>query len=75
MVGTKTGGSGGGVTPILEILPNTGILIRFSLDIVINDDGEVNAIVGTYPDRYCKKNETPLDKCIEEIKKDSAERE
>lgn len=67
LVGTNTGGAGGGMTPIVEILPNTGILIRFSIDVVVNDNGELNVIEGTQPNIRCIKNETALDKCIEQI--------
>ncbi len=66
LVGSSTGGAGGGITPVLEILPNTGLLIRFSIDVVIDDD-KLNVIEGTSPNIQCIKNETPIDKCIERI--------
>ena len=55
------------MTPILELLPNTGLLIRFSIDVVIDDD-KLNVVEGTSPNIQCIKNETPLDRCIEQIR-------
>lgn len=69
LVGDSTGGAGGGMTPILELLPNTGLLIRFSIDVVIDDD-KLNVVEGTSPNIKCIKNETQLEKCIEQIRQD-----
>ena len=71
LVGDGTGGAGGGMTPILELLPNTGLLIRFSIDVVIDDD-KLNVVEGTSPNIQCIKNETPLDRCIEQIRRAEA---
>ena len=68
LVGDSTGGAGGGMTPILELLPNTGLLVRFSIDVVIDDD-KLNVVEGTSPNIQCIKNETPLDRCIEQIRR------
>ena len=70
LVGDSTGGAGGGMTPILELLPNSGLLVRFAIDVVIDDD-KLNAVEGTSPDIQCIKNETPVDKCIEQIRQNS----
>jgi hypothetical protein len=69
LVGDSTGGAGGGMTPILELLPNSGLVVRFAIDVVI-DDEKLNAVEGTSPDIQCIKNETTLDKCIEQIRQD-----
>ena len=61
LVGAQTGGDGLGSTPILIILPDSGLLIRFSCTAGENSDGSMNAICGTTPDVLTIKNETALD--------------
>ena len=70
LVGDSTGGAGGGITPVLELLPNSGLLVRFSIDVVVDDD-KLNVIEGTSPNIQCIKNEMTLEKCIEQIRQDS----
>lgn len=68
VVGTRTAGDGLGSTPILLLLPNSGLLVRFSATAGENPDGSMNAVSGTAPDIFCIKNKTALDTCIELIR-------
>jgi C-terminal processing protease CtpA/Prc len=52
LVGTITGGDGIGIDPCVMALPNSGLVIRFSLDMGINSDGSVNEKVHTKPNIY-----------------------
>jgi hypothetical protein len=52
LVGTTTGGDGIGIDPCVMALPNSGLVVRFSLDMGINSDGTVNEKVHTKPDIY-----------------------
>ncbi|WP_081673512.1 S41 family peptidase [Butyrivibrio sp. FC2001] len=69
LVGRKTLGDGLGTTPVMLVLPDSGLLIRFSGGVGENPDGSINAVAGTNPDIMCIKDETPLDRCLEEIRK------
>jgi C-terminal processing protease CtpA/Prc len=68
LVGTKTSGDGLGPTPVMLLLPDSGLLIRFSGNVGENPDGSINAVTGTKPDITCQKKETPLERCLEEIR-------
>ncbi|SFO33037.1 Peptidase family S41 [Pseudobutyrivibrio sp. UC1225] len=72
LVGAQTGGDGLGSTPILIILPDSGLLIRFSCTAGENTDGSMNAILGTTPDVLTIKNETALERCLKLITDDSS---
>ncbi len=72
LVGAQTGGDGLGSTPILIILPDSGLLIRFSCTAGENTDGSMNAILGTAPDVVTTKNETALKRCLKLITDDSS---
>lgn len=65
VVGERTLGDGIGYAPIMETLPNTGLLIRFSDVAGESDEGLLNAAVGTAPDYYTdiRKFEDPLTAC------------
>jgi len=67
LVGTNTGGDGGGMDPIIFALPNTGILIRLSAEMSLNLDGSCNEEFGTTPDYPISENEDALGKCLEII--------
>ena len=67
IVGTSTSGDGLGSTPILVILPYSGLLVRFSCMAGENPDGGMNAAEGSYPDVICIKGEWPLNRCLELI--------
>ena len=69
VVGTRTGGDGLGPTPVLIMLPDSGLLVRFSAIAGENSDGSMNA-AGTAPDVICIKGEDPLDRCLVLIRED-----
>lgn len=50
LVGTYTGGDGIGITPGLIILPNSGLAVRFPVDMGLNPDGSANEEFHTRPD-------------------------
>ena len=68
VVGYKTLGDGMGATPLLLLLPDSGLLVRFSYVAAENDRGECDAVKGTVPDLICVKNDTPINKCLEAIR-------
>ena len=70
LVGTTTPGDGLGTTPILILLPDSGLLVRFSYFVGENPDGSINAVRGTCPDEICIKGTLPLDRCLELIRKE-----
>lgn len=49
LVGTTTNGDGGVADPLLLALPNSGLLIRFSIFYGLNADGAGNEATGTTP--------------------------
>lgn len=65
LVGRRTLGDGIGYAPILETLPNTGLLICFSGVAGESEDALLNAVAGTAPDYYtdAKKFEDPVTAC------------
>ncbi|MBQ9815667.1 MAG: hypothetical protein IJM53_08260, partial [Lachnospiraceae bacterium] len=67
IVGSSTSGDGLGSTPILVILPYSGLLVRFSCMAGENPDGGMNAAEGSYPDVICINGEWPLNRCLELI--------
>ena len=65
LVGNRTRGDGvAGVTPAVIALKNTGLLVRFSIVAAANEDGTLNALVGTSPDYGCIRSETPFNACL-----------
>ena len=51
LVGTQTSGDGiGALNPIMMRLPNSGILIQFTMMYGLNPDGSSNEETGTMPD-------------------------
>lgn len=69
LVGRNTGGDGGGMTPILVSLPNSGLIVRFTILEYINSDGTNNEECGTTPDIISKDGEKALTTCLNYIKK------
>lgn len=67
LVGTSTGGDGGIADPILLSLPNSGLIIRFSMFYGLNNDGTGNEAIGTLPNIMIKDDENALDICISQI--------
>ena len=68
VVGYKTSGDGMGSTPLLLLLPDSGLLVRFSYVAAENDKGECDAVRGTVPDLICFKKDVPLNKCLDAIR-------
>lgn len=64
LVGTTTGGDGGIADPMLFSLPNSGLIVRFSIFYGLNADGSGNEAYGTIPDVVITENEDALDKCL-----------
>ena len=50
LVGQTTLGDGQGVSPVLIVLPNTGLLVRFSALAAETPDGTLNVVAGIEPD-------------------------
>lgn len=65
LVGTNTGGDGIGTDPAIMVLPNSGLVIRFPMDMGINPDGTSNFEYKTQPDIYV---ETTLNDYIKSCK-------
>lgn len=70
LVGTTTSGDGLGTTPVLILLPESGLLVRFSYFVGENPDGSINAVRGTRPDEVCIKGALPLNRCLELIREE-----
>lgn len=68
LVGTRTSGDGMGATPVLILLPESGLLVRFSVMAGENPDGSINAAAGTAPDLLSIRDVLPLNRCLEEIR-------
>lgn len=56
IVGTWTGGDGIGMDPALFSLPNSGLVIRFPLEMGLNPDGTSNEEYHTAPDVYAEQS-------------------
>lgn len=67
IVGTNTGGNGGGIDSMIFALPNTGLVWRNSIFYSINPDGSSNEEFGTSPDIRINKNEDALTVCLKKI--------
>ena len=50
IVGERTGGDGIGINPILAVLPNSGLVVRFPVSFGVNPDGSANEEYHTVPD-------------------------
>lgn len=66
LVGRSTSGSGDGGSPLFFPLPNSGIMVRFDADYVLNPDGTNQFESGTEPD-YSVEGD-PLNECLRIIK-------
>lgn len=60
IVGTETGGDGIGIDPVYFMLPNSGLLIRYSPLFGLNPDGSSNEEYGSTPDIISPEGETAL---------------
>jgi hypothetical protein len=56
LVGTTSGGDGIGVDPAFMVLPNSGLVIRFPIDMGLNADGTANEETHTKPDIYIEQS-------------------
>lgn len=65
LVGTATGGDGIGMDPAIVSLPNSGLLIRFPLEMGLNPDGTPNEEYHTQPDIYVEQR---FDDFVEYVK-------
>ncbi|MDF2522134.1 MAG: Prc2 [Clostridia bacterium] len=65
LVGTTTGGDGIIADPALMMLPNSGIVVRFSSSMGLNIDGTVNEEYHTTPDMYVEQDYEDFQKQIE----------
>lgn len=63
VVGRRTAGDGLGTTPVLVLLPDSGLLLRLGLTAGENPGGGMNG-EGTGPDVLCVRDETPLSRCL-----------
>lgn len=68
LVGTQTGGDGLGMDPVFMVLPNSGLIVRYSALYGLNPDGSCNEEFGTTPD-IISQNEAPLTTALREILK------
>ncbi len=68
LVGQPTGGDGVGFDPIFISLPETGIIVRFSAQYGLNENGENNEEFGTMPDILIEYGESAYDRVLEIIR-------
>ncbi|SCX87875.1 S41 family peptidase [Alkaliphilus peptidifermentans] len=71
LIGERTGGDGIGHDPWIEMLPNSGYLVRFPVDLSTTSDGTVNEEHKTTPHyevEFSKKHESfKYDQCIQKV--------
>lgn len=66
LVGERTGGDGLGITPFHAVLPNSGLVLRYSGENGLNPDGSSNAEYCTTPDIACAPADA-LEVCLQAI--------
>lgn len=69
LVGTQTGGDGIGSDPIPVVMPNSGLIVRYSPIYGITSDGTGSQEFGTTPDIISPEGEDALTTCLKEINK------
>lgn len=69
LVGESTSGGGGGVPSAFIVLPNTGLIVQYDMLCRLNPDGTLNEETGTAPDLVSPSNQSALETCLDEIKK------
>lgn len=70
LIGERTGGDGIGSDPLLNMLPNSGYVFRFSKDMGVTADGTCNEEFKTEPDHvieFPEKNIFEYDYCIKKV--------
>lgn len=55
IVGTTTGGDGIGIDPGVLVMPNSGLVVRFSMEMGLNPDGTCNEEYHTQPDIFVEQ--------------------
>ena len=69
IIGTPTAGDGINFDPFLIALPNSGIVVRFSVLYGINPDGSNNEEFGTTPDIITETGTDAMTACLAEIER------
>ena len=64
LVGEPTGGDGGIADPMLFALPESGLVVRFSVFYGLNADGSGNEAAGTQPDYTVSEGDDALASCL-----------
>lgn len=64
LVGEPTGGDGGIADPMLFTLPESGLVVRFSVFYGLNADGSGNEAAGTQPDYTVSEGDDALASCL-----------
>lgn len=70
LVGGRTGGDGIGVDPAFAVLPNSGYVIRFSLEMGVSQNGTCDEECKTMPDYIiedARKRSVERDACIQKV--------
>lgn len=72
LVGQRTGGDGVGTSPMICVLPNSGVVYQFSIMNGVNLDGGSNEELGTAPDIEVPEGEDALEACLRAIEEAGA---
>lgn len=67
LVGERTGGDGIGEDPVPIVLPNSGLIVRYSAIYGVDSTGAGSQEWGTEPDIYAAEGESALDACLRAI--------
>lgn len=70
LVGQTTGGDGIGEDPVPIVLPNSGLIVRYSPIYGVTFDGTGSQEFGTEPDIFSNDGESALDACLRTIKQE-----
>lgn len=71
IVGTPSGGSGGGLSPMILSLPETGICFKFAAMNMLSADGTYSEEVGSLPDILLRSKHNLVSECLDIINKGS----
>lgn len=74
LVGNTTGGDGIGVDPIPIVLPNSGLIVRYSPIYGVTPDGASSQEYGTDPDIFSAEGESALETCLRVINEQDQEK-
>lgn len=64
LAGDRTGGGGLSSDPLPYVLQNSGLVIRYTMELGLTPDGANNQEHGTVPDHIPLENESTLDTCL-----------